>query len=153
MQTFSAFFFPDFPPQIAQLGNDLRRPFLVTAFCKVFLHRLSSTISHYNHATQPPLYRVFHVPSACTTLQALYAKSTSYNAKSVDSSCIEITNVSTSKQRTPQLELMRKCYLIPSGKLHRAFRALATLGQLPKKSKLATAFRVPTTQLSDVRKL
>jgi len=62
-------------------------------------------------------------------------------------------NVSTSKQSTPQLELMRKCYLIPSGKLYRAFRTLATLGQLPKKSKLRTAFRVPNTQLSDVRKL
>jgi len=40
-----------------------------------------------------------------------------------------------------------------SGKLYRAFQALVTLGQLPVKSKLATAFRVPTTQLSDVRKL
>ena len=40
-----------------------------------------------------------------------------------------------------------------SGKLYRAFQALATLGQLPVKSKLATAFQVPTTQLSDVRKL
>jgi len=73
---FYIFFSPDFHPQIAQLGNDLRRPFWVTAFCKFFLHRLSSTISHHNHATQPLLYRIFHVPSACTTLQALYAKST-----------------------------------------------------------------------------
>jgi len=40
-----------------------------------------------------------------------------------------------------------------SGQLYRAFRALATLGQLPEKSKLATAFRVPITQLSNVRKL
>src|SRR5579859_5311504 len=73
---FLHFFSADFHPQITQLGKDLRRPFLVFAFCKFFLHRLSSRVSHHNHATQPRYYRVFCVPSVCTALQALHMKST-----------------------------------------------------------------------------